>query len=109
MKFRSVARYLLFILGIVAAYYLANYWAIDGDARNLTVGGSIENIDTYWYDKQFSNFMDHGLFTIDTRYPEFQVRRTPVYPLFLGVPVYFLGAKAGVMLVMILQVSYTKQ
>ncbi len=95
----------IFILIVLAGSYICNRIVLQRvDSTKITVGGTIYNIDNYWYDSQFSNLMNSGQFTVDTRYHEYQVRRTPFYPIFVGVPLYFLGEKNGLLLILCTQI-----
>jgi 4-amino-4-deoxy-L-arabinose transferase-like glycosyltransferase len=71
---------------------------------SLTDGGTIWSVDNIGYNRQFSNWMDRNTFSMEAEHPEFKVRRTPVYPLFMGIPLYYFGEHTGFVLIYILQI-----
>lgn len=73
------------------------------NARSVTCGYTIWSIDNQYYNSQFRNYMLYDDFSSDLYHSEFRVRRTPFYPLFVGIPIYFLGECKGLILIYILQ------
>ncbi len=59
--------------------------------RTLVHNSTIYNVDNIWYLNQFKNYLSGNGFTADPGKPYYEVRRTPVYPLFYGLHYYFFG------------------
>jgi len=46
---------------------------------------SVNNIDEVWYHNQVKNFVEFGIFSIDPSDPDYSYRRTPLFPLVVGI------------------------
>lgn len=64
------------------------------NARSLIHNSTIYSIDNYWYVNHVKNYLQYGKFTVDIKRDKYEVRRTPVYPLFYGIH-YLLFGEAG--------------
>ncbi|MDB5227539.1 MAG: hypothetical protein JWN78_1732 [Bacteroidota bacterium] len=58
---------------------------LQNNARSLVYNSTIYSIDNYWYVNNIKNFISSGRFTVDTTKKNYEVRRTPVYPIFYGL------------------------
>lgn len=64
---------------------------IESNARSLVYNSTVYSIDNIWYINHIKNYLASGKFTIDTSKKNYEVRRTPVYPIFYGIHYYFFG------------------
>jgi len=46
---------------------------------------SVDDVDEVWYHNQVKNFLELGIFSIDPSDPDYSYRRTPLFPLFVGI------------------------
>lgn len=58
---------------------------IEDNCKSLVYNSTIYSVDNYWYVHQMKNFINGKGFTIDPNKAHYDVRRTPVYPLFYGI------------------------
>ena len=65
------------------------------NARSLVYNATIYSIDNYWYLNHVKNYLATGKFTVDTTKYRYEVRRTPVYPLFYGAHYLMFGEKGS--------------
>jgi 4-amino-4-deoxy-L-arabinose transferase-like glycosyltransferase len=63
----------------------------ESNAQSLVYGSTVYSIDNYWYVNHVKNYMLSGRFTVDTTKTFYEVRRTPVYPLFYGAHYWIFG------------------
>lgn len=63
------------------------------NARSLAYDVTVYSIDNYWYLNHVKNYLATGKFTVDTTKYRYEVRRTPVYPLFYGAHYLLFGEK----------------
>lgn len=61
------------------------------NGRSLVHNSAVYSIDNYWYVNQVKNYLEHGRFTVDIHKDRYEVRRTPVYPVFYGIHYYLFG------------------
>jgi hypothetical protein len=59
--------------------------------RSLTFNATVTSVDNYWYVNQIENYVKGYGFTIDPLMEHYDVRRTPVYPMFYGLHYLLFG------------------
>ena len=96
-------KYVLLLFFILVAYAVAiNEWNIHAIKKNnpfnalssnrsLVYNSSVFSIDNDWYTSQIKNYLNGKGFTIDPERYNYNVRRTPVYPLFYGLHFVLFG------------------
>jgi 4-amino-4-deoxy-L-arabinose transferase-like glycosyltransferase len=63
--------------------------------RSMVYNKTIASIDNEWYIRQVKNFLNRKGFTIDPARPHYDVRRTPVYPIFYGIHYFIFGEEGS--------------
>lgn len=63
----------------------------ESNAQSLVYGSTVYSIDNYWYVNHIKNYLTNGRFTVDTSKVKYEVRRTPVYPMFYGMHYLLFG------------------
>jgi Dolichyl-phosphate-mannose-protein mannosyltransferase len=58
---------------------------------SLVYNSTVYSVDNYWYVNQVKNVLAHGRFTADITKEKYEVRRTPVYPVFYGIHYMLFG------------------
>lgn len=67
----------------------------ESNARSLVYDATIYSIDNSWYVNHVKNYLATGKFTVDTTKKYYEVRRTPVYPVFYGIHYLLFGEKGS--------------
>jgi hypothetical protein len=60
-------------------------------SRSLVYNNTVYSVDNFWYVNQVKNLLAHGRFTADITKDKYEVRRTPVYPVFYGIHYMLFG------------------
>lgn len=63
----------------------------EANTRSLVYNSTIYSIDNMWYVNHVKNYLASGKFTVDTTKKNYEVRRTPVYPIFYGIHYLLFG------------------
>ncbi len=63
----------------------------ESNARSLVHNSTVYSIDNYWYVNHVKNYLQYHKFTVDVKMPLYEVRRTPIYPLFYGFHYWLFG------------------
>ncbi|MBK9329967.1 MAG: glycosyltransferase family 39 protein [Sphingobacteriales bacterium] len=63
----------------------------ESNARSLVHNSTVYSIDNYWYVNHVKNYLQYHKFTVDVKMPLYEVRRTPIYPLFYGLHYWLFG------------------
>ena len=63
--------------------------------KELVFNYTILSVDNSWYLPQIHNYLAGKGFTCDTSDAKLLVRRTPVYPMFYGIPYLFFGEQGS--------------
>lgn len=71
----------------------------------LVHNSTVYNIDNYWYTQQIKNYVKGNGFTIDPQKEKYEVRRTPIYPLFYGVHYLLFGEIGSYYLIRFTQIA----
>ena len=93
------------VISLALYIFIWNKWNIDYIRSNslkdknysswsLAYNSTIFSIDNYWYTSQIKNYLKTRSFTVDPHIYRYDVRRTPVYPLFYGFH-YILFGESG--------------
>ena len=73
--------------------------------NELVHNSTVYNIDNYWYTQQIKNYVKGNGFTIDPQKEKYEVRRTPIYPLFYGVHYLLFGEIGSYYLIRFTQIA----
>ena len=86
-----------FSMNMINVHFIkkANPTNAEINARSLVYDATIYSIDNYWYLNHVKNYLATGKFTVDTTKFRYEVRRTPVYPLFYGAHYLLFGEKGS--------------
>lgn len=97
---------LLAFFVIVAYAFILNEWNIncirnnnpkniETNSRSLVYNSSIYSVDNIWYLPQIKNFLIGNGFTSNPSKFNYEVRRTPIYPIFYGIHYIIFGEKGS--------------
>ncbi len=64
---------------------------IDSNNRSLVYNSTVYSIDNEWYLPQIKNFINGKGFTSNPNKPHYDVRRTPIYPIFYSIHYLIFG------------------
>ena len=97
-KQTEMSRLSLVVIFVYALIFsvLVNEWNLSAALAELGEGGTrytytLKSPDNNWYTPQIKHYLAGQGFTLDPKYPELAVRRSPGYPLFYGLHYILFG------------------
>ncbi len=101
---------LWFFISLVFAFiinqtnlYFVKKANVGNESAVTNYGYSLSSVDDVWYLPQIKNYKAGKGFTIDPKVAHYDVRRTPVYPLFYGIHYLIFGEKLSFFFIRISQ------